>query len=211
MTGKPKGLRIYGFGGHARSVADVAIASGIKKLVFADVNAGDGESFLTFPVVKEFDDHLEDGWQCFAAAGDNRKRQAQVDQILALGWPLATVISPTATVGVGATIGKGTFLGHHCHVGPLARIGQSCILNTGCIVEHDCEVGDYTHVSVNATLAGSSQLGSFVFLGTGSTVIDKCSVPDGTVCGAATLVTGSLAVSGAYVGAPARLIKPRSH
>jgi len=77
MTSKVKGLRIYGFGGHARSIADVAIASGIEQLVFADLNAHDDESFLGFPVIKTFDDSPPDGWQCFAAAGDNRKRWAQ--------------------------------------------------------------------------------------------------------------------------------------
>nr|WP_166354517.1 hypothetical protein [Bradyrhizobium barranii] len=94
------------------------------------------------------------------------------------------------------------------HVGPRATIGQSCILNTGCIVEHDCVVGDFSHVSVNATLAGRSRLGSFVFLGAGATIIGRCSVPDGTVCGAGAVVTRSLAVSGTYVGVPARLAKP---
>ena len=210
MTDKVKGLRIYGFGGHARSVTDVATALGIEQFIFADADARDGEHFLGCPVIKSFNGDPPDGWQCFPAAGDNRKRQAQTEHIRAQGWPLATIIAPTATVGIGATIAAGTFVGHHCHVGPMARIGQSCILNTGCIVEHDCVVGDYTHVSVNATLAGRSQLGSFVFLGTGSTVIDKCSVSDGTVCGAGTVVTQSLAVSGTYVGVPARLVKPGS-
>jgi UDP-N-acetylbacillosamine N-acetyltransferase len=210
MIDKVKGLRIYGFGGHARSIADVATILGIQQLVFADVDASDDESFLGYPVTKTFEGGPPDGWQCFPAAGDNLKRQAQVEHIEAQGWPLATIISPTATVGIGAMIAAGTFVGHHCHVGPMARIGQSCILNTGCIVEHDCVVGDFTHVSVNATLAGRSRLGSFVFLGAGSTVIDRCSVPDGTVCGAGTVVTRSLAVSGTYVGVPARLVNPAS-
>lgn len=205
---KLKGLRVYGFGGHARSIADVASALGIQQIVFADANAGDDEMFLGFAVVKTFDDSLPHGWECFAAAGDNRKRSAQLEHIHAQGWPLATIISPTATVGVGATIGAGTFLGHHSHVGPRATIGQSCILNTGCIVEHDCVVGDFSHVSVNATLARRSRLGSFVFLGAGATIIGRCSVPDGTVCGAGAVVTRSLAVSGTYVGVPARLAKP---
>jgi UDP-N-acetylbacillosamine N-acetyltransferase len=210
MIARIEGLRVYGFGGHARSVADVAVALGIQQLVFADINAGDDESFLGWPVIKAFDGDPPDGWQCFAAAGDNRKRCAQIEHIQARRWPLATIISPTATVGIGATVATGTFIGHHSHVGPMARIGQSCILNTGCIVEHDCEVGDFTHVSVNATLAGRSRLGRFVFLGVASAVIDGCLVPDGTECGAGTVVTQSLAVSGTYVGAPARLVTPAS-
>ena len=206
---KLKGLRIYGFGGHARSVADVASDLGVQKIVFADVNASEGETFLGFPVVRTFDDSPPQGWQCFAAAGDNRKRWAQFEHIHAQGWQFATIISPTATVGVGATIAVGTFLGHHSHVGPMAKIGRSCLLNTGCIVEHECVVGDFSHVSVNATVAGRSRLGSFVLVGAGATIIDKCSVPDGTVCGAGALVTQSLAVSGTYIGVPVQLARPK--
>jgi len=203
---KVAGLLILGFGGHARSVADVALTTGIEHLIFVDSNARENEKFLHFAVKNEFEGPLSAGWQCIAAAGDNRKRQLQVDDILARGWPLATIVSPTATVGAGATISDGSFLGHHSHVGPLATIGRSCILNTGSIVEHDCRVGDYTHVSVNATIAGGCSVGRFVFLGTGSTVIDGCTVPDGVICGAGTVVTRSLASSGTYVGTPARLV-----
>jgi len=207
MMSKPAGLRIFGFGGHARSVADVAIAAGIRHLSFADENASDGENFLGFPIVKEFDDVLPEGWQCFPAAGDNKKRRVQTEYIKKNGWPLATVISLTATIGVGAKISAGTFIGHHCHVGPMAIIGEACILNTGCIVEHDCVVGSYTHVSVNAVLAGASRLGDLVFMGTGSTVIDKCSVCESVVLGAGAVVVEEIVQSGLYAGIPAKRIR----
>lgn len=207
MTSGPIGLRILGFGGHARSVADVALACGIRHLSFADEKARDGESFLGFPIVKAFEDVLPEGWQYFPAAGDNGKRQIQTEQIKTNCWPLATVISPTATIGVGATIGAGSFVGHHSHVGPMAVIGEACILNTGCIVEHDCLVGNYTHVSVNAVLAGASRLGDLVFMGTGSTVIDKCSVSDRVTLGAGAVVVEEIVESGLYVGIPAKRIR----
>jgi UDP-N-acetylbacillosamine N-acetyltransferase len=200
------GLVIYGYGGHARSVADVALTAGIRNFIFVDSNARDGETFLDFAVKRDFQEPLPAGWQCFAAAGDNRKRQLQVDFIVAHGWPLATIAAPTSTVGAGAVIAEGCFLAHHSHVGPLATIGRACILNTGCIVEHDCHVGDFAHVSVNSTVAGGCRIGNFVFLGAGSVVKDGCSVPDETICGAGTVVTRSLATSGTYVGAPARLV-----
>lgn len=201
------GLLICGFGGHARSVTDVAIATGVQRFVFVDSSARDGETFLDFDVRREFPELLPAGWQCFAAAGDNRKRQLQVDFILARRWPLATVVSPTSTVGAGAAIAEGCFLAHHSHVGPLATVGRSCILNTGSIVEHDCRVGDYSHISVNATVAGACTLGSFVFMGAGSVVKDDCAVTDDVICGAGTVVIQSLLVGGTYVGAPARMVR----
>ncbi|EKS38724.1 NeuD/PglB/VioB family sugar acetyltransferase [Afipia clevelandensis] len=206
MTAAPAGLRIFGFGGHARSVADVALASGIRQLCFADANAREGEKFLGFPIVRTFDGGLPEGWACFPAAGDNKKRQIQVDAIVAGGWPIATVISPSATIGVGSVIGAGTFIGHHAHVGPMAEIGEGCILNTGAIVEHDCIVGKFTHVSVSTVLAGASRLGDFVFAGTGSTIIDKCSVCDDVTLGAGTVVVKPITHSGVYVGVPAERV-----
>jgi UDP-N-acetylbacillosamine N-acetyltransferase len=197
------GLLIWGFGGHARSITDVALSAGIRNFVFIEPNARDGEQFLGFPVVKSWDNGLPDGWQCFAAAGDNWKRPPQVEEIAFRGWPLAKVISPRATIGAGAIISDGCFLAHHSHVGPTANIGTSCILNTGCVVDHDSRVGAYSHISVNAVVAGGSNVGKFVFMGAGSTLIDKCSIADEVIVGAGAVVVKPISSSGLYVGVPA--------
>jgi len=44
-------LLILGFGGHARSVADVALSSGMPCLRFYDVSARVGEQFNDFPAI----------------------------------------------------------------------------------------------------------------------------------------------------------------
>jgi sugar O-acyltransferase (sialic acid O-acetyltransferase NeuD family) len=198
------GLLILGFGGHARSVAAVAIANGVQSLLFVDENAGADESFLGFPVRRELLDRLPPGWSCIPGVGDNAKRKQQVEFALTAGWDLANVISNHATVDVNASISPACFVGHHAHIGPLARIGTGCIINTGAIVEHESEVGDFTHISVNSVVAGRSRVGSFVFLGTGATVIDGVRVGDKITIGAGAAVVESLSAPGTYVGCPAR-------
>ncbi len=47
---------------------------------------------------------------------------------------------------------------------------------------------------------------AFVFAGTGSTIIDKCSVCDDVTLGAGAVVVDAITESGVYVGAPARRI-----
>jgi UDP-N-acetylbacillosamine N-acetyltransferase len=200
----PSGLLIVGYGGHARSIADVALALGIPALKFLEPTASEGEQFLGFPVCPALDGDLPSGWKSFAAAGDGAARREQMARISTLSWPVATLVAPSATVGVGALLGPGCLIGHHAHVGPLARLGAGCIVNTGAIVEHDCRVGDYTHVSVNATVAGGCRIGSSVFLGAGSIVVDKCTVADGIRVGAGAVVIESLTRPGTYVGVPAR-------
>jgi UDP-N-acetylbacillosamine N-acetyltransferase len=208
MSALPRGLVILGFGGHARSVADIALALGIKELLFVDGAARADESLWGFPVRKTFnDDKLPDGWQAFAASGNNQIRYNQVATILGLSWPLATLISPTATIGGEAIISAGCFIGHQAHVGPLSSIGTACVINTHAAVDHECKIGDYTHVSVNSSVAGRCRLGSFVFLGTGAVVIDNVCIADSITVGAGSVVVESLAEPGTYVGAPARSIK----
>jgi sugar O-acyltransferase (sialic acid O-acetyltransferase NeuD family) len=201
-----KGLVILGFGGHARSVADVALSVGFNSLLFVDKNAKDGETFLGFTVRKEIYGAIPQGWECMPATGDNRLRQEQVLFVQSAGWPLATLVSGTATIGAGAEISPGCFVGRHAHIGPMAKVGAGCIINTGAVVEHECIVEDYTHVSVNSTLAGRSHLGKFVFLGTGATVIDGISIVDNVTIGAGGVVVESIGSPGTYVGVPAKKI-----
>jgi UDP-N-acetylbacillosamine N-acetyltransferase len=207
MTAVPRGLIILGFGGHARSVADIALALGIEQLLFVDETARADENLWGFPVRKTVSDKLPDGWQVFAASGNNQIRQVQVAAILDRSWPLATLISPTATIGREVNISAGCFIGHHAHVGPLSSIGMACIINTGAVVDHECKIGDYTHVSVNSSVAGRCRLGSFIFLGAGAVVIDNVHIADSITVGAGGVVIKSLVESGTYVGAPARSVK----
>jgi UDP-N-acetylbacillosamine N-acetyltransferase len=203
----PRGLLIFGFGGHARSVADVAVAAGIGELCFVDPAVREGEHFLGFPAKSAWESPLPDGWAVFPASGDNRLRQKQCTLFDAAGWQIATVIAPNATTGMGCTIGRGTFIGHHAHVGPAADIGQGCIINTGAIVDHESSVGEFSHVSVNATIAGRSRVGRFNMIGAGATVIDYIEVTDEVVVGAGALVRRSIAEPGVYVGSPVKKLR----
>jgi len=209
MSALPEGLLLLGFGGHARSVADVALAAGVTSLLFVDERARPGEHFAGHPVVKAFEQPLPSGWACFPCAGDGRRRREQVMRARAEGWPLASVLSPCATIGAGAVLEEACFVAHHAHVGPMARVGEGTIINTGGIVEHDCRVGSYCHVSVHTTIAGWSVLGDFVFAGAGATVIDRVEVASDVVIGAGSVVVASLHLSGTYAGVPAnRLAEP---
>lgn len=192
-----------GFGGHARSVADIAWACGYQELCFMDENAKEGECFLNFLVLK---DVLESNWSCVLAAGNNHHRIEQMKKAYAKGWSIQTLISPFASQGIGAQIAEGSVVGHHAHVGPMAKIGQGCIINTAAIVEHDGHVGDFCHVSVNATLCGHVRLGQRVFVGSGAIVKNGISIADDVTVGAGAVVVKDIHQSGTYVGVPARLV-----
>lgn len=203
---RPK-LAIFGFGGHARSVGDLALACGYQDLVFVEATAQPGENFLGHAVVRHVDSIYGQGLHAFAASGDSRIRLAQCGEIAMLGWELVTLVSPSATVGVGSSIETGCFIGHHAHVGPMAKVGRGCIVNTGALVEHEAIVGDYAHISVNSTVAGRSRIGSHSMVGAGAVVIDRIVVGDGITVGAGAVVVRNLDEPGTYAGAPAKRIR----
>lgn len=198
-------LLILGFGGHARSVGDLALACGRQRLLFLDPQAKKGESFAGFEAVAALPSKLTGTWAAFPAAGENRRRERQCAET---PFVLTTLVAPSAGIGVEARLGVGTLVARNAHVGPLAEIGVGVILNTGCIVEHECVVGDFSHVSVNATLAGRGRIGRRVLVGAGAVVIDGISVCDDVVIGAGAVVVDDIDESGVYVGVPARRVGP---
>lgn len=200
-----KGLFILGFGGHARSVGDVALAAGFDDLTFVDDQAREGEEFADFPVITVLPDEITAaGWFVFPGSGDNAQRRTQCE---AARLPLATLVAPTASLGTQCQIGQGSFVGHQAHLGPLARIGRGVIVNSGAIIDHECVVGDFSHISVNASVAGRCRIGAQVMIGTGATIIDRISICSNVTVGAGATVVRDIEVPGVYVGTPARLLQ----
>lgn len=198
-------LVLVGCGGHARSVADVALAAGYTQLLFTDENATEGEIILGFPVLRQpLPEHGD--WLYIPCAGNGARRLAQMRELKKSDLTLGTIVSPSATLGRGATVAPGGFIGHHSHVGPLTRIGVGSIVNTGAVVEHDCLIGDGVHLSINSSVAGFCRLGDRVFLGAGSVVIDRISISDDVTVGAGGVVVADIESPGVYVGVPVRRI-----
>lgn len=201
----PKGLYIFGFGGHARSVGDVALAVGIARLLFIDAAVRPGEGFGGHSALPALPATVEPDWSAFPALGDNGQRRASYSSI---GLPKATLIAPTASIGFGADIADAVLVANQAHVGPLVVIETGVIINSGAVVDHESRVGAFSHVSVNATVAGRCRIGVNVFIGAGATVIDGISIVGDVTVGAGATVTRDITEPGVYVGTPARLIRP---
>lgn len=197
-------LLIMGCGGHARSLADVALACGFHSLFFVDPRATINEHFCNFPILQEAP---KKKWHCALGAGYNVHREQQMREALEQEWIIETFISPLASKGLGAVIGSGSLIAHHAHVGPMSSIGQACIINTAAIVEHDCCIGDFSHVAVNATLAGGVTLGRHVFIGAGAIIRNGLKICDNTIVGAGSTVVKDISEQGVYIGTPAKLLK----
>lgn len=201
----PDTLVILGFGGHARSVAEVALDLGIQHLVFVDDNAREGEQFNSFQVVTSVPETRGIG-AFMLAIGDNVKRRLAFDVLASGNKLIYTLASKNAYVGIGVEICSGTFVAYGAYIGPEVKVGHGCILNTACVIEHECIVGDFCHISVNATLAGRCRVGNNVMIGAGATIIDGVRIASNVVVGAGAVVVNDIDEPGTYVGVPAQKI-----
>ena len=207
-------LCIIGCGGHARSVADVAIAGGERDILFIDNAARPGETILGFPVLTfaALASRRLVLRRYVVALGDNAARAREFERLRSVtGIPAVRVIAPDARRGRDDRLGDGVFVGAAAHLGPEASIGDNTIVNTRAIVEHEVVVGAHSHVSVNAVLAGRVRIGERVFVGVGTVVVDGVHVCDDVVIGAGAVVIASIERAGTYVGVPARPVSPGDH
>jgi len=196
-------LIIHGCGGHARSMADVALANNkATQILFIDTHLKENKQLFGFPVVdtlpSDFSaDHL-------IAIGDNQKRMALFQQLREHQIKFTSLVAQSAYLGKDHKIGQNVFIGHQAHIGPCVVIGDNTIINTRCIIEHDCHIGKHSHISVNAVIAGACELGDFVTIGAGATVIDNIKIAANITIGAGAVVVSDLTEPGVYVGVPAK-------
>ena len=198
-------LIILGASGHGKVAADIAIRSGYEEILFLDDNP-EARECLGWPVVGRVSE--ADGYQgdFFVAIGNPTVRERIQNKLEGQGKNLALLIHPSAILGIGVTIGKGSILMAGVVVNPCAEIGKGCILNTAASVDHDCKVGDYVHVSVGAHIAGTVTIGAKTWIGVGAAVRNNVTIAQNCMIGAGATVVSSITEAGTYIGTPARKI-----
>jgi acetyltransferase-like isoleucine patch superfamily enzyme len=105
------------------------------------------------------------------------------------------------SVGVGAMIhgGGGVEIGSHSFVSPYARI----------FTEHHAMDDLDTPVIEQGEFSGPVVVGADVFIGSGATILGPCSIGDGAVIAAGSVVTGDVDAAAIVAGVPARVIGQR--
>ena len=74
-------------------------------------------------------------------------------------------------------------------------------------IDHDCWIGDFSHISVGAHVAGTVSIGNSSWIGAGATVINDVNICGECMIGAGTVVINNIEESGTYIGVPAKRIE----
>lgn len=199
-------LVIFGAGGHAKVVADIALKNGFEIEGFLDDNDS-VSSVMGYPVLGKIDDCVKFKDTCAFAIGigNNAVRKRFFEKYADFRYPV--LVHPTASVGVDVKIGKGTVVMPFAVVNACAEVGEFCVINSCAVVEHDCKIGDYTLIAPNATICGTVTVGSMAWLGAGCIINQTIKICDGVTVGSGAVVTKDITVQGTYVGVPITKIK----
>ena len=198
---------VIGAGGHGKVIADIIRSSGDTVLGFLDDSPKPPETVCGIPVLGRTENYVNYPDARFVIAiGNGAVRQKVAERLAGVRW--YTAIHPPAVISpMGTAIGEGSVVMAGAVINPCAVIGKHCIINTRSSVDHDNRIGDYTHISVGATLAGTVTVGNTVWVGAGAVVSNNISICDGCMIGAGAVVVRNIEETGTYVGVPARKIK----
>lgn len=211
-----KKIVIIGASGHAKVVADIILArkkelnEEIEVIAFLDDNFNKlkYKEIFGIPIMGDLDNienFNKDGCMFVIAIGNNNTRKKIFEKYPKLKY--YTVIHPKATIAEEVLIGLGTVVMANVVINPYSIIGKQCILNTASIIEHDNILGDYVHISPNATLCGEVNINNCSWIGAASVVKQQVSIGKGVIIGAGTTIINDIEDNCTVVGNPGRIIK----
>ena len=200
------GLYIYGAGGHAKVIADIAEINQKKILGAVDKNLLRKTLLDKYDValsLSELTIDVEDKF--IVAVGNNLYRKRIVEEELA-NFEFDTLIHPSATISNYAEIGEGTVVMAGTTINVDVQIGNHCIINTNSSIDHDCLICDYVHISPNVSLAGDVMVGEGTHVGIGACVIQGVRIGKNCTIGAGAVIIKDVPDGVTVVGNPGRIL-----
>jgi UDP-perosamine 4-acetyltransferase len=209
-AGLPRGVIVFGAGGHAKVVVDALQAGspGLRLAILDDCAGSVASLLLGCPVVGDRD-WLSTNWleaDVVPAVGANGARAALSEWLAEQGRSLASVIHPTATASPSASLGAGVFLAGGAIVNAEAKLGTGVIVNTAASVDHDCDIGAFAHIAPGSRLCGNVRIGARALIGTGAVLIPGISVGPDALVAAGSVVIRDVPAGAKVAGCPARPI-----
>lgn len=205
-------LVIFGAGGHGMVISEMAVDAGWSVLGFLDDAAAmQGRYVSSFSILGDRDWLRQQVGSTPGVAlgiGDNHARKILAEYLLTGHISVAGVISRSAIVSPTASIGPGVVIMPGAIINARAIIGTGAIINTGAVIEHDCRVGDFSHISPNATLGGAACVGELAHVGLSASVLPRITIGKGSILGAGSVATRDIPPSVIAAGVPARVTRP---
>ena len=138
----------------------------------------------------------------FAAIGYhelNAVRAQKCAKAKAMGYTLASYVSPRADLGPWVEVGENCLILDGVGIQPGAKIGHNVSLWNNVLIGHHSTVHDHCWIAAGATLGGVATLGERCFVGLNVTVGGELSIGADSFLGAATLVLKSAPARSVFI------------
>lgn len=187
MTGNPRPIVIFGTGTIAE-VADYYFSEESDAAIVAftaDRAHITAETFRGRPVVPFeglADSHPADGFDLFIAAGYqglNKLRAEKFAAAKAMGYRLASFVSPHLYIAKNVAIGENCLILENQTVQAFCRIGDNVTLWSGNHIGHHSVIEDHVFISSHVVVSGNCRIGAGTFMGVNATVADGCRIGAG--------------------------------
>ena len=166
-----KTLLILGVGGYGKTIADVAAQLGIYgRIAFLDDGRAGEEILGPCARYKEF---LDGDTEVYPAFGNNDFRRKWLEELLAEGITVPTLVHPRAYVSPQARLGTGTMVLPMAVVNSGVTVGNGCIINIGALIDHDSVIGDFTHLAPGAIVKAENRIPSGIKIDSGEVIENR--------------------------------------
>lgn len=135
------------------------------------------------------------------------KRRDIIESLNLSSSQFATVIHPSACLGLGVEIGYNTLIMAGCVITANSKIGNHVVILPNTVVSHDSVIGDYSLVGSNVSISGGVSVGINCYIGSGTRIISEISVGDYSLLGLGSVVLRNVPPRSVYVGVPAKKLK----
>lgn len=157
-------ILIYGTGGHARVLADLARACGLQVLDYFDDAAGGRPYNTAFrPEVP-----------LLSGIGSNKVRKLIAEKSMHI---FATLVHPAAVVAASVEVGAGSVVLAGAVLQANVQVGKHVVINMNASVDHDVIVGDYVSIYPGTYIGGGAEIGAGAIIGPNATVLRNAKVP----------------------------------
>ena len=202
---------IFGAGGHAVSVANVAISAGYKIAYFVDPNKK-SDYLLGIKILKAISelDNKKDYVYCIAI-GDNALRERIYNELMNeyIDIKFPSLIHKSAVISIFCTVGEGTVIMPNGIVGPNSTIGKFCIINTQASNDHDCNMLGFSSIAPNVVTGGNVTIGYRSAISIGAVVKEGLQIGNDSVLGASSYLNKNLGNNTVAYGILAKEVRLR--
>jgi sugar O-acyltransferase (sialic acid O-acetyltransferase NeuD family) len=139
----------------------------------------------------------------------NGLRRARFEEARALGYRLASFVSPRALVYSGFEVSEHCAIYEGAIVQAHARLGENVLVRSGANIGHHSVIGAHAYIGTGAVMGGTVRIGEQSFIGVGAVLRDGVTLGDRTLVGAGAVILRDTEPDSVYVGNPARRL-PKS-